>query len=122
VERGARQRTSRTIIHLEDGKLVRDFIFIDDVADAICWVVTCPSSSPIPYDVRSGKGTTIHERACMIAAYYDAPQPHINGAFRNYDVRHATCDIARTTREMGWLPKCDLVRGLELLFELIDGG
>ncbi len=57
----------------------------------------------------------------MIAGIYGAPAPHINGAFRNGDVRHASCDISRATAELNWKPHWSVEAGVATLCRWIDG-
>ncbi|MGH3970350.1 MAG: NAD-dependent epimerase/dehydratase family protein, partial [Mycobacterium sp.] len=77
----------------EDGKIVRDFVFIDDVVDALTAAVQRPATEPRCLDIGSGIATTIHELACKIAAICDAPEPTVVPKFRDGDVRAASCDI-----------------------------
>ncbi|MGK0740679.1 NAD-dependent epimerase/dehydratase family protein [Leucobacter sp. Z1108] len=85
-------RDSGQISIYEDGEVRRDFVIIDDVADAIIRMVeisTCPVQ---PIDIGSGTYTTIREAADLIAQIYGAPQPQITGQWRHGDVRHAWAD------------------------------
>ena len=113
-------REGRSIPVYEDGKIVRDFVFIEDVAAAIMRLVTGDVPSVNAYDIGSGKLTTILDLAVQIAAHYAAPSPFINGKFRNGDVRFAACDISRTTADLGWRPEWPLADGVGALCAWID--
>jgi dTDP-L-rhamnose 4-epimerase len=113
-------RERRSIPIYEDGKISRDFVFIDDVAAAICRVACDGAPSNIPYDVGSGQTTSILQVGTIIASFYGAPAPHINGQFRNGDVRHASCDIARTRAELGWQPKWTAESGVTALCRWLE--
>ncbi len=76
----------------EDGAIVRDFVFIDDVTRAIMKVAGHDGNSLI--DVGSGEATTIAEVAKIIARICSAPHPKITGQYRLGDVRSASCDMA----------------------------
>jgi len=76
--------------------------------------------SNIAYDIGSGEATTIAQLARMIATIYGAPEPKVNGAFRNGDVRAASADIARTRTELGWSPEWNVQSGVEALCTWID--
>jgi dTDP-L-rhamnose 4-epimerase len=115
-------REGKSIPVYEDGHIIRDFVFIDDVADALFRAATGSQPSHLPYDIGTGRALSIHELACMIADLYKAPAPHITGAFRNGDVRHAVCDLTRTQAELGWSPHCDAEQGVKKLCAWIDGG
>jgi dTDP-L-rhamnose 4-epimerase len=99
----------------EDGRITRDFVFIEDVAAAICGLACDGAPSDIPYDIGSGQTISIWQIGAFIAGLYGAPAPNINGKFRNGDVRHASCDIARTRAELGWEPKWRVERGVTAL-------
>jgi dTDP-L-rhamnose 4-epimerase len=116
-------RAGKSIPLYEDGNIIRDFVFIDDVADAVTRIAT--SDSIIPgaiYDVGSGEATTIRELATLIGAIYGAPPPEVNGAFRNGDVRAASGDITRTREQLGWQPQWSVERGVKALCAWIDQG
>src|SRR5262249_51200234 len=104
----------------EDGKMLRDFVYIEDVADALCTVSARASLPAAVYDIGSGTPTTVHDLARMIAKLYNAPDPHISGAFRFGDVRHASCDAASSVTDLGWKPQWTLAAGLETLCRWMD--
>ena len=101
----------------EDGAVVRDFVYIDDVADAL----SAAAATPPPndgfrlLDVGLGTTSTIADLAGAIAGAAGAPAPEVTGAFRDGDVRFATCDIGPTSADLGWSPQWDLQRGLAAL-------
>lgn len=77
----------------EDGQIGRDFVFIDDVVDAICAAVARPPQGLRLLDVGSGVPTTIVDAARHIAALHGAPEPVICGKFRDGDVRWAVANV-----------------------------
>lgn len=100
----------------EDGAVVRDFVYIDDVADALAAAAAKPPADAFRLlDVGLGVTATIADLAGTIAAAAGAPEPGLTGAFRDGDVRFATCDIGPTTEDLGWTPRWDLPRGLAAL-------
>lgn len=104
----------------EDGRIVRDLIYIDDVIDALFTAVNKPATEPRCLDIGSGEGTTIHQLASKIAAIFDAPEPIVVGKFRDGDIRAASCDSEPAQRELDWRPKWALDDGLRALLEWID--
>ncbi len=85
-------REHRSLEVYEDGRIVRDFVFIDDVVNAMTAAVQRPATEPRCLDIGSGIATTIHELARSIAAICDAPEPTVVSKFRDGDVRAASCD------------------------------
>jgi len=57
----------------EDGQIMRDFIYIDDVVEALFAAIAEPATEARCVDIGSGTPTTIHELAQKIAAICDAP-------------------------------------------------
>ena len=108
----------RSIPVYEDGGIVRDFVFIDDVVAAVEAALDAPTAEGV-FDVGSGTATTILELAQTIAAYYGAPEPQITGQFRDGDVRSASCTIDTTVAALGWRPRIELAAGVRALQEWI---
>lgn len=109
-------REGKQIPVYEDGDIVRDFVFIDDVVSAfVAATKRTPEKDEAPFDVGSGDASTILEAAQFIAQYYSAPEPAVNGAYRDGDVRHASCTIERSVSALGWKPEWSVERGLAAL-------
>ena len=77
----------------EDGRIVRDFVYIDDVVDALLATVRGPAAQSRCLDIGSGIATSIHELAQKIATICGAPEPIVVPKFRDGDVRAASCTI-----------------------------
>jgi dTDP-L-rhamnose 4-epimerase len=112
-------RAGKSLPVYEDGRIVRDFVYIDDVVTALLASLR-GGTSPLAYDIGSGNATTIAQLAELIARLYGAPAPYTNGAFRHGDVRHAACSIARATSELAWQPRVALADGIRKLCAWID--
>lgn len=99
----------------EDGNIVRDFVYIDDVVSVVTSAVAVPDASYRVVDVGSGIPSTIAEVAQAIAQLAGAPQPKITGQYNDGDVRAASCEIDAAQRVLGYRAKWSLVDGLESL-------
>lgn len=118
----ARLARGRRLLEVyEDGRIVRDFVFIADVVEALAAAVERPALQPRLLDIGSGAATTIHDVARRLATLCDAPEPTLVHKFRDGDVRAASCDIERAVAELSWQPSWPLDRGLPALLEWIDG-
>ncbi|VXB53356.1 NAD-dependent epimerase/dehydratase family protein [Pseudoclavibacter sp. 8L] len=113
-------KAGRVIPVYEDGQIIRDFVFIDDVADAITRGALESDSNADAYDIGSGEGTSILRLAELIAAHYSAPAPQINGKFRNGDVRHASCEVSEASAALSWEPRVMVSEGVGRLCDWID--
>lgn len=108
--------SGKSIPIYEDGDITRDFVFIEDVADAfVAALGTDEVEGPRLFDIGSGVATSVLELGQELAKYYSAPAPQINGKYRDGDVRHAACEVDRTAEQLGWTPQWSLERGLAAL-------
>ena len=109
-------REGKTIPLYEDGKIGRDFVFIDDVADAFVAAIEAgPDVTRPTLDIGTGIESTIEDMALAIAEYYEAPTPVVNGKFRDGDVRAASCEISSARETLGWSPRWSLAAGVSAL-------
>lgn len=97
----------------EDGAIIRDFVHVDDVARAM--VSSLGSQPQGTFDIGSGQASTILEAATRIAALLGAPEPKITGAFRDGDVRAASCSIEAARAALGYRPEVSLEAGLRTI-------
>ncbi|MEJ1098116.1 MULTISPECIES: SDR family NAD(P)-dependent oxidoreductase [unclassified Pseudoxanthomonas] len=90
-------RKGQAIPVYEDGEIVRDFVYISDVARALIRVAATEGSGET-IDVGTGRPVTIMEAAKTIAALHGAPAPFITGQFRDGDVRSAVADTSELSK------------------------
>ncbi len=112
-------RAGRSIPLYEDGAMLRDFVYIDDVAAAFIAALKRPAA-PHALDIGTGQSTTVAGMAGQIAGYYGAPPPHVTGTYRFGDVRHAVSNISAARNLLRWAPKTTLADGLPRLAEWVD--
>jgi dTDP-L-rhamnose 4-epimerase len=94
----------------EDGKQLRDFIHVYDIADAIVKAATEHTPDPI-YNLCTGEGTELYEATALLAsALGTSIDPEITGTTRHGDQRHVvgTNSLFRT-QFPGWHPRSYLV-------------
>lgn len=113
-------KSGQSIPVYEDGRMLRDFVFIDDVAHAIWKAVVASPIPPSALDIGSGKSMSIMELARFVAQRYGAPEPHVCGLYRNGDVRHAACQPEAAMQVLDWTPKVTAAEGLDALCAWLD--
>jgi dTDP-L-rhamnose 4-epimerase len=106
----------------EDGAIVRDFVYVEDVVTALTAALASPPSRSRTVDIGGGDVMTILDAARLVAELRDAPEPKISGRFRHGDVRAASASLDAAQRELGYRPEWSLRRGLGELFAWIDEG
>ncbi len=97
----------------EDGNIVRDFVFVDDVVAAIVKACRVPAQES-PINIGSGRPVTILEVAKTLLRqlgreenFYD-----VTGDFRAGDIRHAVADVELAEERLGWQPTVGINDGL----------
>jgi UDP-glucose 4-epimerase len=101
-------RGEETVI-FGDGGHSRDFVYVDDVVDAMLAVVGKRGG---PYNVGTGRAVTIrdlHSAAARVAGSDAGPR---HEAARLGDVYRSVLDVSRIERELGWRPRVGLDDGL----------
>ena len=89
----------------EDGRQMRDFVHVDDVALANALAVEQVGAHPegvTPYNVASGSPFTIGQMADILAAAFGGTAPVVTGDFRRYDVRHVVASPQRAFDGLGF--------------------
>jgi len=118
----AQQARAREVIDVyEDGEIVRDFVYIEDVVSALVAAIERPPTTRRTVDVGSGRGITVADLARTVAARLGAPEPKVSGRFRDGDVRAAFADVAGAADDLGWRPGWSFDDGLSALLEWTDG-
>jgi UDP-glucose 4-epimerase len=97
-----------------DGEQSRDFVFVDDVVQALTLAAEVPGISGEVFNVGTSQRTTINELATTLAAVV-APEKQIapvHRVARAGDVRHSRANIGKAKRDLGYAPRYSLAEGL----------
>ncbi len=105
----------------EDGKQRRDFVHVEDVAQAFLLALDRPEAAGQVYNIGSGVDRTVQEVAELLAAAMGRPDlsPEIAGKARAGDIRHNIPDITKARIELGYTPRKDFSDGLRELAEWV---
>ncbi|MDA3629588.1 NAD-dependent epimerase/dehydratase family protein [Saccharopolyspora sp. WRP15-2] len=89
---------------LEDGRQLRDFVHVSDVAAANVAAVEAepPPGELDALNICSGEPHTIGDLARELARACGGPEPHVAGGARPNDVRHIVADPAKARRVLGF--------------------
>ena len=105
-----------TITVYGDGRQLRDYIYIDDVVEALLRLGERGVSDGVTYNVGTGLGTAFVDMARAIIAVAGrgrlehAPWPTLAQQIETGDFR---ADISRIQAELGWQPRIALEDGLQ---------
>ena len=95
-----------------DGSLVRDFIYVDDLA-GLC-VAAAESDRVGVYNAGSGQGYSIKEILAAIESAVGRPLDIDWQQGRSFDVPRVVLDISKTMDHFSWQPATDLASGIAL--------
>ncbi len=100
-----------------DGSQTRDFIYIDDLIDAVMLAATAVNIGGEIFQIATNKETTIEEMIeRLLAALKKAGIDHIkiiNAETRLGDVKRNFSDTTKARKRLGWTPGVSMEEGLQ---------
>lgn len=98
----------------EDGKETRDFVYIDDVADATILGLEVPEANGHVFNIGTGVATDVLTVAQTLCDKYGVQVPiTVSGNYRLGDIRHNYADISLALKILGFEPKWTFEKGIE---------
>lgn len=101
-----------------DGNNLRDFVYIDDVAEACLRFIDLPADSGT-YNIGSGRGHTLKEVVALAESVCGKPLRTVYRPARHSDVRGIVLDVSRLRTTLGWQPEISLEEGLRRAWEWV---
>ncbi len=112
------QQASRKKIILKDPNPKRDFIFVDDVADAVIRSIKHEPSNQRIFNLGYGKSISVNEIANLIQKYCDY---NLNITYthesRKNEVMDTVANIEKARELLDWYPKISVDHGLKTIVE-----
>lgn len=97
----------------EDGKETRDFVYIDDVADATILGMEVPEANGHVFNIGTGTAIDVLTIAQTLCDKYKIHVPiKISGNYRLGDIRHNFADISLARKILGFKPKWSFSDGI----------
>jgi dTDP-L-rhamnose 4-epimerase len=98
----------------EDGKQLRDFVHVRDVAHANVLAITAEEPPAGAFNVASGAPKSVGDMASALATAFgpSAPAPQITGRFRLEDVRHIFASTDLAARSLGFRARVGFAEGM----------
>ncbi len=107
-----------TLIVFGDGNQTRDFVYIDDVVDALAAAATAPDVDRHIINVGSGQEVSINQLVEKVARATGRNVNRLYSQANDGGVSRLVADIHLARRKFGYSPKVDLDKGLELMLAL----
>jgi UDP-glucose 4-epimerase len=103
--------TGQPITIWGDGSVVRDYLYISDLVDALEMATLVETKDKV-FNIGSGRGTSLNDLIdLMAAALHERPAVEYLPP-RPLDVPTSVLDVSRARRELGWESKTDLTEGI----------
>jgi len=116
----SRLKNNNQPIVYEDGEQIRDFIYVEDIAQANLLAIEKAEKTDI-YNVGTGEQTNLIKIVSSFSNLLGKNiQPSIINEFRAGDNRHDYADISKIQKDLGFKPKWKIDQGFEKLIEWAD--
>jgi UDP-glucose 4-epimerase len=106
-----------SIVIFGDGGQTRDFVYIDDVVDALIAASTAEGIEHTVINVGSGQEISINELAQKVAALLRRPLEPLYSPADSGGVSRLVADLTLARKKLGFHPRISLDQGLALLLE-----
>jgi UDP-glucose 4-epimerase len=109
----------RPIVIWGDGSVVRDYIYIADVIDALYQVLELPSEYRI-FNIGAGVGFSLNQLVEIMQRISGLKLDIIYQEGRSFDTPISILDISRAQDDLGWSPKFSLEEGLSYTWDWLS--
>ncbi len=106
-----------TIVVHGDGKQTRDYVYIDDVVDAMESASSTPDLNRMIINVGSGKETSVNDIIKRVLEITQAKPEIVMNKTHDSGPSHMCADLAVAKKKLGFAPKVNLVEGLRRTIE-----
>lgn len=104
-----------------DGSVVRDYIYVSDVVEALQRAAFHRGAQRV-FNIGSGRGKNLNEILAAIEALLHVPVARRYVSGRVFDVPINVLDIARAKADLGWAPQVGFEDGLSRTLRWLSGG
>jgi UDP-glucose 4-epimerase len=106
-----------SLVIFGDGHQTRDFVYVDDVVDALVAASTAPNVDRRVINVASGEETSINELVSMVGKAVGKRPEVIHSPAESAGVGRLWADLTAARRLLDYEPEVDLLEGLRLTVE-----
>jgi UDP-glucose 4-epimerase len=107
-----------SVVVFGDGKQTRDFVYVDDVVDALISAAQAPNIDQQVINVGSGEETSLNSLISCIAATLGEKANVLYNDEVSGGIARLVADVSKAQRLLNYVPSIHLVDGLRKLVEL----
>jgi dTDP-L-rhamnose 4-epimerase len=105
----------------EDGRETRDFVYIDDVTDAVILGINKDEANYHSFNVGSGERTDVLTVANTLKDKYKKDvKINVSGNYRLGDIRHNLGDLAFIKEKLGYEPRVSFKDGISMFVDWVE--
>jgi len=105
----------------EDGRESRDFVYIDDVANATILGLENDRANFNVYNVGTGEQVNVLQIAhTLVNLYRSAVSVNVTGNFRMGDIRHNYADLTKIRKDLNFRPEYQFEQGMSRFVEWVN--
>lgn len=106
-----------SLVIFGDGRQTRDFVYIDDVTDALVAAATAADVDRLVINVGSGRETSINDLAAAVGQVSGRSIEPLHMTGESPGVAQLCADLSLAHEKLGYWPKVSLEEGLRLTLE-----
>ena len=110
-------QTGGTLVIFGDGSHTRDFIYVDDVVDALVQAATARGVNRAAINIGSGREVSLNDLAAAVERAVGRPINQLHNPGQSAGISRLVADVRRARELLGWEPRTDLEAGLRLTLE-----
>jgi len=110
-------QTGGSLVMFGDGTQTRDFVYVDDVVDALATAATVTGVNRSVINIGSGQEVSINELADRVARVTGKRLSVLHNREQSAGVSRLVADVRLAKQLLGWTPHTELDQGLRLILE-----
>lgn len=105
----------------EDGKETRDFVYIEDITDAIVLAILRDEANYQVFNVGSNELVDVYTVAELLKKKYNSNiSLNISGNYRLGDIRENMADLTKINNLLGYTPKVKFEEGISIFIDWVE--
>ncbi|MEJ2734088.1 MAG: NAD-dependent epimerase/dehydratase family protein [Anaerolineae bacterium] len=106
-----------SLVIFGDGRQTRDFVFVEDVVDALAAAATATDVNRAVINIGSGREVSINELASLVARVTEKKISLLRNPAMSAGVSRLVADVSLAQQLLGWNPRTGLEEGLNRTLE-----